>query len=166
MLAVLASDGLLSGMAGHAVSPTVPGMGQRAGHVRVEQPCDRFVVRQVRHRRSAEVATRAAGARRRRGGGAGSLFLGDRRLRLLGLAPATSPGTWGPSRSSCDDETGKLLDDATLEIVAGRSCTWTGAAKNAPVGAGWPRRVAPGHNAMLEPGRLGRGTNRLGGRRR
>src|ERR1700684_765913 len=102
-------------MAGHAVSPTVPAWGSVRDTFESINPATGEVLATYGIDGEREVATavrRARAAAARWGG----LSLADRRLRLLPSQTALTR-YMGRLAQLVHDETGKPLDDATLEIV-------------------------------------------------
>jgi len=102
-------------MAGHAVSPTVPAWGSARDTFESVNPATGEVLATYGIDGQREVAT---AVRRARAAAAwwGGLSFGDRRLRLLAWKSHLTR-YMGRLAQLVHDETGKPLDDATLEIV-------------------------------------------------
>src|ERR1700733_4210753 len=127
-------------MAGHAVSPTVPAWGSVRDTFESINPATGEVLATYGIDGEREVAS---AVRRARGAAEwwGGLSFGDRRLRLL-ARKSHLPRDMGRRPGRRPDETGKPLDDATLEIVNTiLHLDW--AAKHAS-SVLRPRRVRPG----------------------
>ena len=109
-------DGLLGYMAGHAVSPTVPAWGTARDTFESVNPATGEVLATLRRSTgSGRSPSRCAGRAARPPGGAGSPTR-ERRLRLLAWKSHLTR-YMGRLAQLVHDETGKPLDDATLEIV-------------------------------------------------
>ena len=115
MLTVLASDGLLGSMAGHAISPTAQAWGTARETFESLNPATGEVLATYGIDGEREVGL---AVKRARGAAAwwGGLSHGERKLRLLAWKSHLTR-YMGRLAQLVHDETGKPLDDATLEIV-------------------------------------------------